>query len=101
MMNSLCRNFFLVLMCVECLSLLDDVAAVGLTPMELDRIVTEGYRTEHRDPKITVIVKRLAAKVYVGGEVRQPRFVAHSGSVTVLQAIFEAGGFADTAEPSG
>ena len=154
-MNSLFRNFFLVLMCVEglscstnqlktqadlasatgpnqeyrlqvgdeiqlkfflspeldqdvmvrpdgriSLSLLDDVAAVGLTPMELDRIVTEGYRTELRDPKITVIVKRLAAKVYVGGEVRQPRFVAHSGSLTVLQAIFEAGGFADTAEPS-
>ena len=82
------------------LQLLDDVGAVGLTPMELDRIVTEGYRTELRDPEITVIVKRLAAKVYVGGEVRQPRFVAHTGSLTVLQAVFEAGGFADTAEPS-
>ena len=82
------------------LQLLDDVAAVGLTPMELDRIVTEGYRTELRNPEITVIVKRLAAKVYVGGEVRQPRFVAHDGSLTALQAVFEAGGFADTAEPS-
>jgi polysaccharide export outer membrane protein len=82
------------------LQLLDDVAAVGLTPMELDRIVTEGYRTELRNPEITVIVKRLSAKVYVGGEVRQPRFVAHSGSLTVLQAVFEAGGFTDTAEPS-
>ena len=82
------------------LQLLDDVAAVGLTPMDLDRIVTEGYRTELRDPEITVIVKRLAAKVYVGGEVRQPRFVAHTGSLTVLQAVFEAGGFTDTAEPS-
>ena len=82
------------------LQLLDDVAAVGLTPMELDRIVTEGYRTELRNPEITVIVKRLAAKVYVGGEVRQPRFVAHTGSLTVLQAVFEAGGFTDTAEPS-
>jgi protein involved in polysaccharide export with SLBB domain len=82
------------------LQLLDDVAAVGLTPVELDRIVTEGYRTELRDPQITVILKRLAAKVYVGGEVRQPRFVAHTGSLTALQAVFEAGGFADTAEPS-
>jgi len=82
------------------LQLLDDVAAVGLTPMELDRIVTESYRTELRNPEITVIVKRLAAKVYVGGEVRQPRFVAHTGSLTVLQAVFEAGGFTDTAEPS-
>jgi len=82
------------------LQLLDDVGAVGLTPMELDRIVTEGYRTELRNPEITVMVKRLAAKVYVGGEVRQPRFVAHSGSLTVLQAVFEAGGFTDTAEPS-
>ena len=82
------------------LQLIDDVAAVGLTPMELDRIVTEGYRTELRNPEITVIVKRLAAKVYVGGEVRQPRFVAHTGSLTVLQAIFEAGGFMDTAEPA-
>jgi protein involved in polysaccharide export with SLBB domain len=82
------------------LQLLDDVAAVGLTPMELDSLVTEEYRTELRDPKITVIVKRLAAKVYVGGEVRQPRFVALSGSLTILQAVLEAGGFTDTAEPS-
>ena len=82
------------------LQLLDDVAAVGLTPMELDRIVTDRYRTELRNPEITVIVKRLAAKVYVGGEVRQPRFVAHTGSLTVLQAVFEAGGFMDTAEPA-
>src|SRR3990170_6794122 len=81
------------------LQLLDDVAAVGLTPKELDKIVTEGYRTELRNPEITVIVKKMAAKVYVGGEVRQPRFVAHSGSLTVLQAVFEAGGFTDTAEP--
>jgi len=82
------------------LQLLDDVAAVGLTPMELDRIVTDRYRTELRNPEITVMVKRLAAKVYVGGEVRQPRFVAYSGSLTVLQAVFEAGGFMDTAEPA-
>ena len=82
------------------LQLLDDVAAVGLTPMELDRLVTERYRTELRDPQITVILKKLASKVYVGGEVRQPRFVAHDGSLTALQAVFEAGGFADTAEPS-
>ena len=82
------------------LQLLDDVAAVGLTPMELDRTVTDRYRTELRNPEITVIVKRLAAKVYVGGEVRQPRFVAHTGSLTVLQAVFEAGGFMDTAEPA-
>jgi protein involved in polysaccharide export with SLBB domain len=82
------------------LQLLDDVAAVGLTPKELDKIVTEGYRTELRNPEITVIVKKMAAKVYVGGEVRQPRFVTHSGSLTVLQAVFEAGGFTDTAEPS-
>ena len=82
------------------LQLIDDVAAVGLTPLELDRVVTDGYRTELRDPQITVILKKLAAKVYVGGEVRQPRFVAYSGSLTVLQAVFEAGGFSDTAEPS-
>jgi protein involved in polysaccharide export with SLBB domain len=82
------------------LQLLDDVAAVGLTPDELARAITEGYRTELREPRITVVVKRLAAKVYVGGEVRQPRFVPLTGSMTMLQAIFEAGGFTDTAEPS-
>jgi protein involved in polysaccharide export with SLBB domain len=82
------------------LQLLDDVAAAGLTPNELDTVITERYRSELRDPQITVAVKRLAAKVYVGGEVRQPRFVALGGSLTVLQAVFEAGGFTDTAEPS-
>src|SRR3989337_3989262 len=70
------------------LQLLDDVAAVGLTPKQLEKIVTDGYRTELRNPEITVIVKKMAAKVYVGGEVRQPRFVAHSGSLTSLQDAF-------------
>ncbi|MBI4524232.1 MAG: polysaccharide biosynthesis/export family protein [Deltaproteobacteria bacterium] len=82
------------------LQLLDDVAAAGLSPMELDAIITEKYRKSLREPEVSVIVKKLAAKVYVGGEVRQPRFVAHSGSLTALQAVFEAGGFTDTAEPA-
>ncbi len=82
------------------LQLLDDVAALNLTPMELDKIVTQGYRSELRDPEITIIVKRLAAKVYVGGEVRQPKMIPHHGSLTVLQAVFEAGGFTEIAELS-
>jgi len=82
------------------LELIDEARAEGLTPIELDEVLTAKYRGELRDPQITVIVKKLAAKVYVAGEVRMPKYVSYNGSLTALQAVFEAGGFTETAEPS-
>lgn len=83
------------------LQLLDEIQAAGLTPAELDRIITERYGIVLRQPEATVIVRETAAKkVFVGGEVQKPGPISYQRSLTALQAIVEAGGFAETAQPS-
>jgi polysaccharide biosynthesis/export protein len=78
--------------------LIGDVAAVGLTPLELrDRLSTmlKDYVT---NPVVTVIVQEaVASNVYVMGEVNKPGPLALSGPMTVLQALAMAGGFKDFA----
>ena len=50
-------------------------------------------------PEINVIVREFAAlNVFVGGEVKSPMLVPITGKLTALQAIFQVGGFKDTAE---
>jgi polysaccharide export outer membrane protein len=83
------------------LQLVDDVQAAGLTPPELDRVLTEKYAAVLHEPEIVVIVKEFGSqKVYVGGEVRTPGIVPLAARMTALQAIFYAGGFRETAQPS-
>lgn len=83
------------------LQLIDDVAAAGLTPLELDRLLTEMYSKIIRQPAVTVIVKEFSGqKVYIGGEVNTPGLIPISGKLTALQAILQANGFKNTAEAS-
>lgn len=82
--------------------LLDDVDAAGRTPAELDALLTEAYRRELRDPRITVgVVEHGARRVYVGGEVEAPAMLRLDGELTAFQAIQQAGGFANTAARDG
>ncbi len=78
--------------------LIGDIAAVGLTPLELrDRLATmlKDYVT---NPVVTVIVQEaVASNVYVMGEVNKPGPLAMTGPMTVLQALAMAGGFKDFA----
>ena len=81
------------------LQLIDEVEAAGLTPSELDDILTEKYSKLLRHSEVAVIVREFAGqKVYVGGEVNSPGLIPISGKLTSLQAILQAGGFKDTAE---
>lgn len=81
------------------LQIIDEVKAAGLTPAELDRILTERYAKVLNDPEIAVIAREFAfQKVYVGGEVANPGIFALNGNMTVLEAIVSAGGFRETAE---
>jgi polysaccharide export outer membrane protein len=73
------------------------VRAAGLTPAQLAVELVKHYPTL-RDPKIDVIVKNTEARVFVGGEVYRPGFVAYRSGLTVLQAVVEAGGPLDTAD---
>jgi protein involved in polysaccharide export with SLBB domain len=82
------------------LQLVDDILAAGKTPAALDDSITEKYAQELRKPVVTVIVRSFSAqRVYVGGEVARPGFVNLTAGMTPLQAVVEAGGFRETADP--
>ena len=82
------------------LQLVDDVLASGLAPSELDRVLTEKYSKELKQPEVTVIVNTFSSpRFYVGGEVNNPGLYEFQEGMTALHAVFSAGGFLDTAKP--
>ncbi len=79
---------------------LGDLFVVGLTPSQLDDIITLKYSEIIRDPDITVIVKEFASQVvYVLGEVNLPGGYDLSVNMTALQSVALAGGFTPEANP--
>lgn len=83
------------------LQLIEEVQAAGLTPAQLDELVTEAYSAELKQNIVTVILKEFGGqRIYVGGEVNSPQVLEVVGRVNALQAIFNAGGFKDNAKMS-
>ncbi|KPK36925.1 MAG: hypothetical protein AMK70_00620 [Nitrospira bacterium SG8_35_1] len=81
------------------LQLIDQIKVEGLTPSELDRIITEEYSKKLRNVEVTVIVRDFGGqRIFIGGEVNSPGLIPIFGNLTTIQAIFQAGGFKDTAE---
>lgn len=76
-----------------------EVMAAGRTPEELRAELVERYAQELAAPEIAVIVKTFHTTfpVHVGGEVDKPGVLEISAPKTVLEAIFQAGGFLPTA----
>jgi protein involved in polysaccharide export with SLBB domain len=80
------------------MQLAHEVMAAGKTPAQLTKTLEFYYKKELENPEITVIVRSFSAqKVYVGGEVNRPGAIVITSPITVLQAIFAAGGLKDTA----
>lgn len=80
------------------LQLAPEVMAAGLTPRELSNRLREMYRTELKNPQVTVMIRGFGAqRVYIDGEVGSPGMVNLTGPLTVLQAIAESGGIRETA----
>jgi len=75
------------------LDMIGDVQAAGLQPDELSARLSEAYRHELQEPRITVIVRKFGGRVYVGGEVGKPTALRYVYGMTALQAIQSAGGF--------
>jgi protein involved in polysaccharide export with SLBB domain len=84
------------------LQLVDEVRAAGLTPAQLDDVLTQKYAKELKKPAVTVIVRSFTGwQVYVGGEVNTPGLINLAVGMTALQAVINAGGLRETAEPTG
>ena len=78
--------------------LLEDIDAAGLTTKELTQTLTKRYAEFFRAPQVSVIVKSFSnLRVYVGGEVGQPGPIGLVGDLTVVGAVFQAGGFKSSA----
>ena len=80
------------------LQLIGSVQVVGRTVEDITSEVAKRYATDLVHPQVTVAVKDYSGlKVYVGGEVSKPGIQDFRGGLTVLQAVFAAGGFMPTA----
>ncbi len=76
----------------------EDLLVAGMTPAELDELLTEMYRKKIKDPEITIILNNFSGqKVWIAGSVFDPGPIALAGRMTVLQSIFNAGGPMPTA----
>ena len=81
------------------LQLIGDIKAGGQTTSKVRQAIIDKYSKILRSPEITVAVKNFNdEQIYVGGEVHHPQIVKLGSGKTTLQAIFEAGGFKNTAE---
>ena len=80
------------------LPLVGDMAATGMTPIELRDQITAQLKEYITNPTVTVIVvEATSAHAYVMGEVAHPGEVSLHGPVTIVQAIAMAGGFKEFA----
>jgi polysaccharide export outer membrane protein len=76
------------------LPLLNDVQAVGLTPMELAGVIGEQLKKYINNPQVTVSVTEInSRRVYVTGEITKAGAYALLPHMTVLQALSSSGGF--------
>jgi polysaccharide export outer membrane protein len=73
--------------------LVNDVGVVGLTPAELQTVLTEKLKPYVNEPQVTVIVRGIKSrKVYLYGQVGKGGAYPLIGSKTVLELLAEAGG---------
>ncbi|MFQ5766366.1 MAG: polysaccharide biosynthesis/export family protein [Acidobacteriota bacterium] len=80
------------------LPLLGDIQAEGATPDELARSLTDLYRVHIRAPSVTVTVVEVNSfKVFVVGKVETPGVLTFGRQTSLLQALAQAGGFAEFA----
>lgn len=83
------------------LELVGEINVADQTPAEVDTILQVNYGRKLINPEVAVVVKNsVTLKVYVGGEVQSPGLVSIDGGLTVLGAIFQAGGFKSSAQLS-
>lgn len=70
-----------------------DQMAAGITPMELDSLLTTRFSEVLRDPNLSVIVTRPAPqRVYVLGQVNQPGRLEFNDEMSMVAAVAAAGG---------
>jgi polysaccharide export outer membrane protein len=80
--------------------LIKDVHVAGLSPAEVERVVTELLSKQIKAADVTVIVSQINSKkiFVVGGGVKKEGPLAYTHPMTIMQALSEAGGLTDYAK---
>jgi len=80
------------------ISLLGDVQASGISPLQLADQIAIKLKKYIQDPKVSVVLTQInSKKVFLLGEVQRRGPVEMTSGMTVLQAIASAGGLTDFA----
>jgi polysaccharide biosynthesis/export protein len=75
------------------LPLVNEVRVAGLTPRQIQELITERLKTVLTNPQVTVTVTEVRSKmVYITGEVGRPGAYPVMAPTNVLQLIARAGG---------
>jgi len=83
------------------LPLLKEVQVEGLTPVEVEQMITERLTKLITEPDVTVVVTGIRSlKVYVVGAIKTTGPIPYVYQMTIMQAISEAGGLTDYAKRS-
>lgn len=81
--------------------LLKDVDVVGLTPLELEKLITDKLSGMINTPDVTIMVGGTASKkIYIQGQVNKQGPIPFTYNMTVMQALMEAGGITIYAKKS-
>ncbi|HUJ22735.1 MAG TPA: polysaccharide biosynthesis/export family protein [Bryobacteraceae bacterium] len=81
------------------LPLLKEVNVLGLTPTELEKVLTGKLERYIHGADVTVVVKEIHSKrVYLVGAVKKEGTIPLLSDMTVLQVLSEAGGLTDYAK---
>jgi polysaccharide biosynthesis/export protein len=82
------------------MALIKEVYVVGLTPVQLEKLITDDLtKVMNLPPDVTIIVTGInSKKIYVNGKVKKEGPIAYTYRMTVMQALSEAGGITDYAK---
>jgi polysaccharide biosynthesis/export protein len=81
------------------LPLIGEVQSAGLTPKQLEAEITKGLKDYVAEPSVTVVVQEIHSKsINVLGMVARPGLYPLTKTMTVVDAIANAGGFRDFAK---
>lgn len=70
----------------------------GKTTQQAEQIIASKLSRKYlQSPQVTVSIKQFGQKVTINGSVKTPRVLSADGSLTLSQAIAEAGGLSETA----
>ena len=81
------------------LPLLKEVQVAGMTPTDVEKLITEGLSKTITEPDVTVIVGGInSKKIYAIGAIKREGPIAYTYKMSIMQAISEAGGLTDYAK---